>query len=94
MQTSWTARCGVDINLDAVMAARNRLNFSYTPVDADYVAPEIGRMPEMRAHLTLSKARPLTSSQPILPKPASFPIPMTAKVIYLACITSLNSRMK
>ncbi len=27
---------GVDINPDAVMVARNRLDFSYTPLDADY----------------------------------------------------------
>ncbi len=32
---------GVDINPDAVMVARNRLDFSYAPLDADYVAPEI-----------------------------------------------------
>ncbi len=31
----------VDINPDAVMVARNRLDFSYAPLDADYVAPEI-----------------------------------------------------
>ena len=27
---------GVDINPDAVMVARNRLNFSYAPHDAEY----------------------------------------------------------
>ncbi len=32
---------GVDINPDAVMVARNRLDFSYAPLDADYKAPEI-----------------------------------------------------
>ena len=32
---------GVDINPDAVMVARNRLDFSYATLDADYVAPEI-----------------------------------------------------
>ncbi len=32
---------GVDINPDAVMVARNRLDFSYAPLDADYQAPEI-----------------------------------------------------
>jgi DNA modification methylase len=32
---------GVDINPDAVMVARNRLDFSYAPLDTDYVAPEI-----------------------------------------------------
>jgi len=32
---------GVDINPDAVMVARNRLDFSYAPLDADYVAPDI-----------------------------------------------------
>ncbi|MDP3105116.1 MAG: DNA methyltransferase [Candidatus Methanoperedens sp.] len=32
---------GVDINPDAVMVERNRLDFSYAPLDADYVAPEI-----------------------------------------------------
>ncbi|VVB92782.1 Modification methylase MjaII [uncultured archaeon] len=32
---------GVDINPDAVMVARNRLDFTYAPLDADYVAPEI-----------------------------------------------------
>jgi len=32
---------GVDINPDAVMVARNRLDFSYAPLDSDYVAPEI-----------------------------------------------------
>jgi hypothetical protein len=32
---------GMDINPDAVMVARNRLDFSYAPLDADYVAPEI-----------------------------------------------------
>ena len=32
---------GVDINPDAVMVARNRLDFSYAPLDADYVTPEI-----------------------------------------------------
>jgi DNA modification methylase len=31
----------VDINPDAVMVARNRLDFYYAPLDADYVAPEI-----------------------------------------------------
>ncbi len=31
----------MDINPDAVMVARNRLDFSYAPLDADYVAPEI-----------------------------------------------------
>ena len=32
---------GVDINPDAVMVARNRLDFSYAPLDADYKVPEI-----------------------------------------------------
>ncbi len=32
---------GMDINPDAVMVARNRLDFAYTPLDADYQAPEI-----------------------------------------------------
>ena len=32
---------GVDINPDAVMVARNRLDFAYAPLDADYQAPEI-----------------------------------------------------
>ncbi|PWB54032.1 MAG: DNA methylase [Candidatus Methanoperedenaceae archaeon] len=32
---------GVDINPDAVMVARNRLDFSYATLDADYTAPEI-----------------------------------------------------
>ncbi len=32
---------GVDINPDAVMVARNRLDFSYAPLDADYVAPQV-----------------------------------------------------
>ncbi|MDO9098112.1 MAG: DNA methyltransferase [Candidatus Methanoperedens sp.] len=32
---------GVDINPDAVMVARNRLDFAYTPLDADYKVPEI-----------------------------------------------------
>ena len=32
---------GVDINPDAVMVARNRLDFAYAPLDADYRAPEI-----------------------------------------------------
>ncbi len=32
---------GVDINPDAVMVARNRLDFAYTPLDAEYKAPEI-----------------------------------------------------
>ncbi len=32
---------GVDINPDAVMVARNRLDFAYTPLDAEYQAPEI-----------------------------------------------------
>jgi len=32
---------GVDINLDAVMVARDRLNFYYRPLDAEYVEPEI-----------------------------------------------------
>jgi len=32
---------GVDINPDAVMVAQNRLDFSYAPLDSDYVAPEI-----------------------------------------------------
>ncbi len=32
---------GMDTNPDAVMVARNRLDFSYAPLDADYVAPEI-----------------------------------------------------
>jgi DNA modification methylase len=32
---------GVDINPDAVMVARNRLDFSYAPLDAEYQAPEI-----------------------------------------------------
>ncbi|VVB86443.1 Modification methylase MjaII [uncultured archaeon] len=31
----------VDINPDAVMVARNRLDFAYTPLDADYKVPEI-----------------------------------------------------
>ncbi|MDW7727639.1 MAG: DNA methyltransferase [Candidatus Methanoperedens sp.] len=31
----------VDINPDAVMVTRNRLDFTYTPLDADYQAPEI-----------------------------------------------------
>ncbi len=31
----------VDINPDAVIVARNRLDFAYAPLDADYVAPEI-----------------------------------------------------
>jgi hypothetical protein len=29
------------INPDAVMVARNRLDFSYAPLDADYVVPDI-----------------------------------------------------
>ena len=32
---------GVDINPDAVMVARNRLDFAYTPLDAEYKVPEI-----------------------------------------------------
>jgi len=32
---------GVDINPDAVMVARNRLDFGYALLDADYMAPEI-----------------------------------------------------
>jgi DNA modification methylase len=32
---------GVDINPDAVMVARNRLDFAYAPLDAEYQAPEI-----------------------------------------------------
>jgi len=32
---------GIDINRDAVMVARNRLDFTYTPLDADYHDPEI-----------------------------------------------------
>lgn len=32
---------GVDINPDAVMVARNRLDFSYAPLDAEYKVPEI-----------------------------------------------------
>ncbi len=32
---------GVDINPDAVMVARNRLDFTYTPLDAEYKVPEI-----------------------------------------------------
>jgi DNA modification methylase len=31
----------VDINPDAVMVARNRLDFAYTPLDAEYQAPQI-----------------------------------------------------
>jgi DNA modification methylase len=32
---------GVDINPDAVMVARNRLDFPYTPLDKDYHEPDI-----------------------------------------------------
>ncbi len=32
---------GVDINPDAVMVARSRLDFAYAPLDAEYQAPEI-----------------------------------------------------
>lgn len=32
---------GVDINLDAVMVARDRLNFSYAPLFAEYKEPQI-----------------------------------------------------
>jgi len=32
---------GVDINPDAVMVARNRLDFEYKPLEEDYKAPEI-----------------------------------------------------
>lgn len=32
---------GVDINPDAVMVARNRLDFTYTPLDEEYNEPEI-----------------------------------------------------
>ena len=32
---------GVDINPDAIMVTRNRLNFSYTPLDEEYKEPEI-----------------------------------------------------
>jgi len=32
---------GVDINPDAIMVTRDRLNFSYTPLDSDYRAPTI-----------------------------------------------------
>lgn len=32
---------GVDINRDAVMLTRNRLDFSYTPLDVEYREPEI-----------------------------------------------------
>jgi tRNA G10 N-methylase Trm11 len=66
---------GVDINPDAVMVARNRLDFSYAILDADYVAPEVKTYVGDARALTLSKARPSTSSQHILPIPASFPMP-------------------
>ncbi|MCX9075702.1 MAG: DNA methyltransferase [Candidatus Methanoperedens sp.] len=32
---------GVHINSNAVMVARNRLDFSYAPLDVDYKVPEI-----------------------------------------------------
>ncbi len=32
---------GTDINPDAVKVVRNRLDFAYAPLDADYQAPEI-----------------------------------------------------
>jgi len=32
---------GVDINLDAIMVTRNRLDFTYKPLDEDYQEPEI-----------------------------------------------------
>ncbi len=32
---------GVDINPDAIMVTRNRLDFTYTPLDEDYHEPEI-----------------------------------------------------
>jgi DNA modification methylase len=32
---------GVDINPDAIMVTRNRLDFSYQPLDEEYVEPEI-----------------------------------------------------
>jgi len=32
---------GVDINPDAVMVTRNRLDFPYTPLDAEYIKPKI-----------------------------------------------------
>jgi len=85
---------GVDINPDAVMVARNRLDFSYAPLDADYVAPEIRTYVGMRGRLSLSGVRALTSSPRILLMPVSSPIPMTARAIFQACITLPNSRMK
>ncbi len=41
MQAPGTALRGGGYQSDAVMVARNRLDFSYAPLDADYVAPEI-----------------------------------------------------
>jgi len=41
MQATGAARCGRGHKSDAVMVARNRLDFSYATLDADYVAPEV-----------------------------------------------------
>jgi DNA modification methylase len=41
---------GVDINPDAVMVARNRLDYSYAPLDADYVALDIQNHRAHRGH--------------------------------------------
>lgn len=44
----WNANCwhamGVDINPDALMVAHNSLDFTYGPLDAVYVLPEMWAM--------------------------------------------------
>jgi hypothetical protein len=53
----------VDINPDAVMVTRNGLDFSYTPLDADYVAPEIKTYAGDARSLSKEVARKMRNKQ-------------------------------
>ncbi len=50
---------GVDINPDAVMVARSRLDFAYAPLDAEYQAPEIKTYIGDARNLDLMRMSPL-----------------------------------
>ncbi len=79
---------GVDINRDAVMVARNRLDISYAPLDAGYVAPEIktyvgdARSPDLIGSETID----LIATHP--PYASIIPYSHDERAICQACITS------
>jgi DNA modification methylase len=85
---------GVDINPDAVMVARNRLDFSYAILDADYVAPEVKTYVGDARCLDLIESETIDLIATHPPYSSIIPYAITERAIYQACITLLNSWMK